>query len=192
MNKAFNIIAFFRAVDSIDLGRNIQSFDRNKLAEEYLELYSFVKKDQVFVDFMRKINGVQYGSPDFFFILYGFGFPENEIVFSLPQYMNAFGFLMLGEYVDKRTTQNWRGVVYAYNQADKSSVIYAKFDRKDMPEIMGRYYPLCIGFKELVEIVLNKSFDEQFRMAYTPEYPNEELLNPPPCNLVLTKKHRVG
>ncbi|HHB52351.1 MAG TPA: hypothetical protein ENK75_04830 [Saprospiraceae bacterium] len=72
MNRAFDIIEFFRAVDSIDLGRNIQSLDRSKRAEEYLELYSFVKKDQVFVDFMLTINGVQYGSPDFFFILYGF------------------------------------------------------------------------------------------------------------------------
>ncbi len=175
MNSNFDIIEFFRAVDAIDIGRNIQSLDRSKLVEEYLELYSFVKKDQFFVDFMRNINGVQYGSPDFFFILYGFGFPENEIVFSLPQYMNANGFLMLGEYVDKRIARSWRGIVYAYNQADKSSVIYAKFDRKDMPEITGRYYPICIGFKELVEIVLNKSFDEQFKMAYSPEYPNEDV-----------------
>lgn len=173
MNKAFDIITFFRAVDSIDLEQNIQSLDRSKRAEEYLELYTFVKKDQVFVDFMRDINGIQYGSPDFFFILYGFGFQEDEIVFTLSQYMNANGFLMLGEYVDKSTTRNWRGIVYAYNQADESAIIYAKFDRKDMPEIKGMYYPLCIGFQELVEIVLNKNFDEQFKAAYSPEYPKQ-------------------
>ncbi|HHB52352.1 MAG TPA: hypothetical protein ENK75_04835 [Saprospiraceae bacterium] len=38
--------------------------------------------------------------------------------------MNANVFLMLGEYVDKSASQNWRGIVYAYNQVDKSPVIY--------------------------------------------------------------------
>lgn len=171
MNTTFDIEEFFHKLDSVDLERNIRSLERSKLAKEYLDLYPFVKRDQVFVDFIGNINGVQYGSPNFIIILYGFGFPEDEIIFSLSQYMNPDGFLKLGEYVDKSTVRNWKSIIYAYNRADKSPVIYARFDRKDMPEIKGRYYPLCIGFQELLTIVFNKNFVEQFQMAYSPDFP---------------------
>ena len=169
MNEDFDIITFLKKLDFIDLERNIKSVDRAKLVRDYFDLFPFIRKDHVFMDFLQNINGLQASSTNFFVILYGFGFPEGELIFSLPQYMNAKGFLMLGEYVDNSVVRNWKGIVYAYHKIDKSPVVYAKFDRKDMPEIKERYYPLCIGFQELIEIIFDKSFDEQFRMAYTSE-----------------------
>lgn len=165
---------FFQGVKHVDLERNIKSAKRHELTEEYLDLYSFVKKDTVFVDFIQRINGVCFSSSTFLVALYGFGLPEDELIFSLPQYMNAQGFLMLGEYVDKRIVRDWKGIVYAYNRADQSPVVYAKFDIKDKPESKNFYYPLCIGFQELVEILISKDFEEQFKMAYIPENPGDE------------------
>lgn len=172
MNSDFDVKKYLKNVKkSIEVGENIQSDERKKLAKKFIELYSFVKKDMVFVNFLNKVNGVEFGSKDFFGILYGFGFPEPEIIFSLNQYLLSNGYLKIGEYVDKRETQNWKGILYSYHKNDLSPVIYAKFEIKDKPQIKERYYPLCIGFKELVQIVFEKNFDEQFKLAYTPDFP---------------------
>ncbi|WP_421797088.1 hypothetical protein [Haliscomenobacter sp.] len=174
MNKEFDVVEFFQGVKHVYLERNIKSSKRHELTKEYLDLYSFVKKDTVFVDFIQRINGVFFSSSTFLVALYGFGLPEDELIFSLPQYINAQGFLMLGEYVDKRIDRNWKGIVYAYNRVDQSPVVYAKFDIKDKPEIKKNYYSLCTGFQELVKIIMSKDFEEQFNMAYIPENPRDE------------------
>lgn len=157
-------------IDSLDLDQNIDSIERKKLAEDFLQLYPFLKKDKVFVEFMRQINGIQFGSKEFGFTLYGFGFPEDELMLSLDQYLTPNDYLLVGEYIDKKILRNWKGIVYAYYKPDVSPVIYARFDLKNMPEIKGRYYPLCIGFDELLKIVLHKSFDEQFQEAYLSDH----------------------
>ena len=165
---------YLLSIEGNNLENNVYTKESHHKAKAFLEKYPFLSRDKDYSDFIEKINGIEIYGTNLILIFYGFALSEPELVYPVEKYLDEMGFLLVGEYTDKRKGSNWRTIGYYFHQVDKSPVIYAKFF-SDIPEAQGRYYPLCIGFQELIKIALNKSFDEQFKMAYSPEYPKEEV-----------------
>lgn len=161
----------FLKIDGSNLRNNVYTEDRLRKAEDFLKTYSFVKKDNDYTKFLLEINGVELFTNTHICILYGFAFSEPEMIFSINQYLDDLGYLLIGEYTDKRKKSSWRTIGYYYYKFDQSPVIYAKFFYMEDQNTKGKLYPLCIGFNELVEIISNNDYDEQFNMAYTPDFP---------------------
>lgn len=133
--------------------------------EEFITHYRFIQKDNEYCLFISKIGGAVIANSDYIFIIYGFALTEPEIVLSKSNYLNEIGYLGIGEYVDKKDENNWKGIGYSYHTADHLPIIYARFSRKSNETDPNHYYPLCIGFENFIKICTTKNYSEQINIT---------------------------
>lgn len=156
-------------IEGNNLENNVYTSESHQKAEEFKNKYSFLNNDAIYLSFIEEINGVEIYATETIIIFYGFAISEPELVYPVEKYLDVRGYLLIGEFTEKRKHGNWRTIGYYYQQSDENPVIYAKFF-SDLEEVKDRYYPLCNGFQELLGIVFQMNFDEQFKIAYTPDY----------------------
>jgi len=159
-----NFNHFFSNIPGNDLERNIYSPDRLELLEKYIEQYQFLKKDQIYVDFLRSINGVGIFNHPFIIIIYGFSLEEGNLHLSLSNYEEETGYLAIAEFVEKKKKE-WKSIGYYYKKGDEESIIYARFFSGDKKTISKLYFPLCTGFEFFINILSKKNYDEQFELV---------------------------
>lgn len=160
-----NVENYLRNLEGEELNRNNWTQLAREQTEAFLKKYEFVQKDLGYLHFMRKIGGAEVYNPDFLLVIYGFALSESEFVYPVDKYLNKEKYLVIGEYTEKRIPYKWKGIGYYYFLDDDKPIIYAKFNQEDDAKIGKGYYPLCIGFENLIKTSTTKSYFEQLIIA---------------------------